>query len=190
MNINNAPTSASSFLEQFRYTIVASQLLNDHSNRSSHKVGPLPIPRLHDDRSTKGVTADNLEATPIGLSMTVGLAFLVIPFARWVLSGSTSSSTNFHLAARIIASVTVLACTYYQHRRAKLRQIRSHVIEAVSGMISSLQDFEDAVSSNAILIHEKEILSQGYKRRAKSLIDFKPLLTSQQQSFATTFFKG
>lgn len=162
MNIIHTPASTSSFLEQFRYILVASQLLSDHSNRSSQRFGPLPLPRSQEDQSSTNSSNVILTASPPGLLITVTIAFLFVTFIKWVLDGLTSPLTKSTLAVRAMASTLLVAITYYHCIRGRMQYLRLEVIEAASTMVSTLQDFEDVLASNTNLIQEVELLSRGY----------------------------
>ena len=87
----------------------------------------------------------------MGLLVTFVLAALLIPFAKWEISGCSASSTGLQITARSVALALPLFGMLYAHKRIRLQRLRSDVIFAASEMVSSLQELEDVISSDATL---------------------------------------
>jgi hypothetical protein len=144
------------FLEQFRYTIVASQLLNGQSilgqqhllNRQSD-----PLPATH--------TVNN--PTTTGLILTASGALVLAWLVSWVYSGSYShlSKKRVLVTAGLLVVAAVLSHAYVKQQW--LRYLREQAVEEVSTFVSRSQDFDSASSAAAALIQEVELVSRGYR---------------------------
>lgn len=141
------------FLEQFRYTIIASQLLSGHSGLAQHQVhgnGPPASVSDKDDSllSTEGIIASVLAALAIAVILS------------WVVeSGVTRKRLVFLI---IICAAAVLLGQVYM-RRQWLRYRRSQSLAEITTFIETAHSFDSASGAALSLIQEVELVSRGYR---------------------------
>ena len=153
-------TGNTNFLEQFRYTIVASQLLNEHSNSKSYKRQSFPPPTR--DGSSRWDKEQSFVPSWQGLSLTVATAFALAWSISWFHNrGFARYSTTTVVLFFLVFSV-ILTILYYYFRRQWLHYLRVTAVESASLLITSAQDFDAAVSAGITLIQEVELVSRGY----------------------------
>ena len=152
-------TKNAHFLEQFRYIIVASQLLSDHSNPSSYQRQSLPRPAA----STKHLEREQLfAASPLGLSLTAATAFLLAWSIRWLHCKwwSDYSIPGVLLLGLAFAATSTIIYAYI--RRQYLHSLRLQAIESASVLTINMQEFDATASAGLTLIQEVELISRGY----------------------------
>ena len=142
------------FLEQFRYTIVASQLINDHTNLTSYN--PL---RQSNAEAVRSDEDHAFQFTWKGLCSTSIAAFAV----AWLIHFARKIASRWGLT--LIVSILVLPCTilYRFFRRQWLQYLRKQAIEAASALVSNAQSFDAATSAAITLVQEVELISRGYR---------------------------
>lgn len=143
------------FIEQFRYTIVASQLLSGHSIAGQHSYNRA--------KASPENPQDGSLPTPIGLLATAAAAIVVAWVVRWLYSGGYGHLTKKRVAfsAAVLVAVAFLAHVYI--RQQWLRYLRSQVLAEVTTFVSRSQDFDSASSAALSLIQEVELVSRGYR---------------------------
>jgi len=148
------------FLEQFRYLIVASQLLNDLSNPKTCQRLKLPPPTR--DGLLLWEAEKCFVPSPRGLALTATTAFALAWSIRWLMSRAIAdySVSTILLSLSIIGVSAVML--YYYFRRQWLRYLRIQAIESASSLTSTAQDFDAAASTGITLVREVELVSRGY----------------------------
>ncbi|SPQ18751.1 37d58344-4215-4588-92a9-d891defec9b8 [Thermothielavioides terrestris] len=147
------------FIEQFRYTIVASQLLSGHSiaGPQSYYNRPKDSPE----------TLQNVVApTPTGLLATAAAALVVAWVARWVYAGGYAHLTKKRAAITALVLVALAAVSQAYLRQQWLRHLRNQALTEVTAFVSKSQDFDSACSAALSLIQEVELVSRGYRLSA------------------------
>lgn len=143
------------FIEQFRYTIVASQLLSGHSiaTHHSHHNRPKDTPE----------TTQTVAVTSTGLFATAAAALVVAWVARWVCSGGYAHLTKKRVSftALVLVAVGVVSQAYL--RQQWLRYLRNQALGEVTTFVARSQDFDSASSAALSLIQEVELVSRGYR---------------------------
>ncbi|PHH63717.1 hypothetical protein CDD81_5589 [Ophiocordyceps australis] len=142
------------FLEQFRYTIIASQLLSGHSLLVPRSTGqPLPTLAYSDNPllSTEGIIASVLGA----LAVAVILSWL-------------RNSVQWHMSRKRMAFLfLVLAVTAFlgqiYMRRQWLRYRREQALCEMATFVSNSHDFDSAIEATLSLVQEVELVSRGYR---------------------------
>jgi len=144
------------FIEQFRYSIVASQLLSSHSVAGPHNF-------YNKRKETLANTQDARIPTSTGLLVTTVGAVLVAWIISWVYTGGYSQLTK----KRVIFAVILLAATvlvgHVYIRQRWLKYLRDQALAEVTTFISRSQDFDSASSAALSLIQEVELVSRGYR---------------------------
>ncbi|KAF5582497.1 hypothetical protein FPANT_8520 [Fusarium pseudoanthophilum] len=143
------------FLEQFRYTIIASQLLSGHSGLGQSQLdnrGPSP-PTNEDESllSTEGILASVLAALAVAVVLS------------WVLgSGVTKKRLVFLL---VLCAAAVLLGQVYM-KRQWLRYRRSQSLSEITSFVENSHNFDSASGAAVSLIQEVELVSRGYRLSA------------------------
>ncbi|KAG5953545.1 hypothetical protein E4U53_005007 [Claviceps sorghi] len=147
----------SKFLEQFRYTIIASQLLSGTSILGHRPVIPsIPCPDAGSKNqqfvfSTEGILASILGALAIAVILS------------WVLGTGPSPVTRkrFAFFVVILAAAAFLGQIYM--RRQWLRYRREQSLAEMATFVSSSNDFDSASEATLSLVQEVELVSRGYR---------------------------
>ncbi|KAF5019580.1 hypothetical protein F66182_8411 [Fusarium sp. NRRL 66182] len=138
------------FLEQFRYTIIASQLLSGHSGLGQQQLsnnGPsAPTNEAESLLSTEGILASVLAALAVAVVLS------------WVLgSGVTKKRLIFLL---LLCAAAVLLGQVYM-KRQWLRYRRSQSLSEITAFIEHSHKFDSASGAALSLIQEVELVSRG-----------------------------
>ncbi len=152
------------FLEQFRYVIVASQLLNEHSNPNSYKRQKFPPPSR--DRPSLWETDQGFVPSPYGLLFTGVAAFALALSIRWL---HKRAATGFFRTGSLVTPLVVIVALvifYYCFRRQWLHYLRSQAVENASTLTTNAQEFDAAAFAGITLIQEVELVSRGYNMYA------------------------
>lgn len=141
------------FLEQFRYTIIASQLLSGHSGLGHHQAHPNPTqsnPQNDDQRllSTEGILA----------SVLVALAVAVI--LSWVIQNGI---TRKRLIFLLLLCVAGLLLGQIHMKRQWLRYRREQSLAEITTFITNSHNFDSAANAALSLVQEVELVSRGYR---------------------------
>ncbi|KAH6650120.1 Mysoin-binding motif of peroxisomes-domain-containing protein [Chaetomium tenue] len=146
------------FIEQFRYTIVASQLLSGHSIAMHH---------AHHSRSKDTPEAtQTVVVTSTGLFATAAAALVVAWVARWVYSGGYAHLTKKRVSFTALVLVAVAVVSQAYLRQQWLRYLRNQALGEVTTFVARSQDFDSASSAAISLIQEVELVSRGYRLSA------------------------
>ena len=151
-HIDQADTSK--FLEKFRYTIVASQLLAGHVG-----FGQGSFPRNTD---ANGDENDNIPPAPAVLTSVTG-AVVAAFLAAWVAAGGYESLTKRRVIsiAFVLAGATLWAPVYFKRQWLKFRM--DQVLAEVTSFVSTSQSLDGATGAAVSLIQEVELVSRGYR---------------------------
>lgn len=146
------------FLEQFRYCIIASQLLNDHVNSTAYNrrasLPPPPAPRVGDEEDHK------INVSLLGLGSTAGAAFILVWSIHWSRS-RVSRGWGVFLVLSVSSLLALVGFVFL--RRQQLHSIRHQVIEQASSLVTNSQSVDAATSAAFSLIQEVELVSRGYR---------------------------
>lgn len=143
------------FLEQFRYTIVASQLLNGQSILGQQ--------HLHNNQSEGPPVAHMNNPTTTGLILTASGALILAWLVSWVYAGGYSHLTKKRVIATVVLLVIAAVLSQAYVKQQWLRYLREQAVREVSTLVSRSQDFDSASSAAAALIQEVELVSRGYR---------------------------
>jgi len=144
------------FIEQFRYTIVASQLLSGHSIAAQQNYHGRP-------REPQETPSNAAAPTSTGVLATAAAALVVAWVVRWVYSGGYAHLTKKRVSfsALILVAVAVVSQAYL--RQQWLRYLRDQALAEVTTFVARSQDFDSASSAALSLIQEVELVSRGYR---------------------------
>lgn len=144
------------FIEQFRYTIVASQLLNGHSIAGQQNYQSRP-------KSAPETPQDELVPTSTGLLATAAAALVVAWVVRWVYTGGYAHLTKKRVAFSAAMLVAVASVSHIYIRQQWLRYLKKQALAEVNTFVSKSHDFDSASSATLSLIQEVELVSRGYR---------------------------
>ncbi|KAK2065799.1 hypothetical protein LY76DRAFT_585740 [Colletotrichum caudatum] len=148
----------SKFLEQFRYTIIASQLLSGHSILSQHNASSRSANAAIDGNPT-----DKLLDSTGAVVVVLGALALVVTI-NWL---ARSGPLNKRRAAVILLVVVITAgIAHVFMRRQWLRYRRMQALSEVTAFVSNSQEFDSATGAAIALIQEVELVSRGYRLSA------------------------
>ncbi|KAL1883115.1 hypothetical protein VTK73DRAFT_9482 [Phialemonium thermophilum] len=157
--IDRAETSK--FLEQFRYTIVASQLLSGHSNLPQQH-----LPRQHADGAQPGSSGRGYTPTAAGVALAVVGALTVAWIANWIYWGGISQLTRKRLFGSLVLLIVVALFSHAYIRQQWLRYLRKQALCEIAVFVEASQDFDSASGAALSLIQEVELVSRGYRLSA------------------------
>lgn len=148
----------SKFLERFRYTIIASQLLSGTSILGHRPAAPnIPhaaqnIAKHQSILSTEGMLASILGALAIAVILSWSLG-----------NGPPSYVTRKRLAfiVALMAASSFLGQIYM--RRQWLRRRREQSLAEITTFVSKSNDFDRASEATLSLVQEVELVSRGYR---------------------------
>ncbi|RGP76346.1 proliferating cell nuclear antigen [Fusarium sporotrichioides] len=143
------------FLEQFRYTIIASQLLSGHSGLGQSQIGsggPIPSSNNQDSiLSTEGIIASVLAALAVAVVLS------------WVLGSGVSKKRVIFLLL-LCAAAALLGQVHM--KRQWLRYRRSQSLSEITSFVEHSHNFDSATGAALSLIQEVELVSRGYRLSA------------------------
>jgi len=161
------------FLEQFRYTIVASQLLNEHSNPNTYKRQRFPPPIR--DRQSGWENKQHLAPSAVGLFTTGATAFVLAWAVRWLKSEAVTHYSRSRITVIALAVVVLIMFFYYYLRHQWLQYLRNQAVESASSLTINAQEFDAAVFAGITLIQEVELVSRGYSMYwTRSILQVEP----------------
>ncbi len=144
------------FLEQFRYIIIASQLLSGHTVAARRHAGAEALAAATESDqsllSNEGIIASILGALAIAVVLS------------WIFGHKKDSYVTkkrlIFLAVLLVAS-GALGQVYV--RRQWLRYRREQSLSELSGFIINSHEFDSAVEATLALVQEVELVSRGYR---------------------------
>lgn len=158
------------FLEQFGYTIVASQLLNEQSAPSYSTVTGLLSNTAH-NADLSGTRAASFGIR--GAIFTAGASFSVVWILHWARSRQ-GSGWDFRRICILITLLLAVATAFYAFaKRQWLKYLRRHAVDIASVLVANAQSFDSAASASVVLIQEVELVSRGYRM---SVIEYPKIL--------------
>lgn len=145
------------FLEQYRYIIVASQLLSGHqhygqSSLSSALAGP-----------NDGSGAQLRLVNPAGAGATASFALGIAYFIRWTTSAPDLKLMiiRITIVGGLLVAAAILGQAYL--RRRMLQYLRQQNILETSKFAEISQSLDAAMRAALSLIQEVELVSRGYR---------------------------
>ncbi|KAF2146570.1 uncharacterized protein K452DRAFT_218679 [Aplosporella prunicola CBS 121167] len=142
------------FLEHFRYIIVASQLLSEHTGQ-----GTFAFPSAQG--GPQAVEYKGASVGVVGASATGAGAFIMVLLIHWATKRNGFSVGRLFL---VVVSLGVGLTVAFTHvRRQWLQHLRHRVVNTASTLIANLQTFDTATSSALMLVQEVELVSRGYR---------------------------
>ncbi|KAF3480694.1 uncharacterized protein GIQ15_06041 [Arthroderma uncinatum] len=149
------------FREQFGYTIIASQLLNEPSAPSYTSVSNLlsHASQSDDDKAASRAAVFGVRGAIFTALASFSVAFL-LHWARSIHRIGWSIGTVFLFGFLLTA---IAAAFYIFAKRQWLRYLRSQAIEIATACVGNAQTLDSAASASVVLIQEVELVSRGYR---------------------------
>lgn len=147
------------FLEHFRYLIVASQLLTEHTGQG----GLRPV-SLENFPSNDQSRAPDFKVAAINLTgavLTGATAFILVWLVHY--SRTRTGLSKGRLLATLVLFVLVATTSYGYMRRQWLQYLRQQSVQGASILVTNLQAFEASTSAALALVQEVELVSRGYR---------------------------
>ena len=144
------------FLEQYRYIIVASQLLSNHQYHGSHYASPMAM-----GGEGKGVEVNLIN--PMGAAATASFALGVTYIIKWSASAPDVQVLIVRMAivSGLLAAVAIVGQAYL--RRRFLHYLRQQNIIETTKFVELSQNIDSAIRAALSLIQEVELVSRGYR---------------------------
>lgn len=144
------------FIEQFRYTIVASQLLAGHSIAGSNTFYGRP-------KDSSETPQNVVVPTSTGVMVVAASALAVVLVVKWAYSGGYGQLTKRKMALTTMVVVAAAMVFQFYFRQQWIRYLRNQALAEVTAFVSKAQDFDSALSAALSLIQEVELVSRGYR---------------------------
>lgn len=143
------------FLEQFRYIIIASQLLSGHTVAARRHTGAEALgaaaERDQSILSNEGIIASILGALAIAVVLS------------WIFGNKDSYVTKKRLVFLVVLLVACAALGQVYIRRQWLRYRREQSLSELGGFVINSHDFDSVVEATLALVQEVELVSRGYR---------------------------
>lgn len=144
------------FLEQFRYIIIASQLLSGHTVAARRHAGAGAL------GDAAGSDQSLLSNEGIIASILGALAVAVV--LSWIFGHKKESYiTKKRLVFLVVLLVASGALGQVYLRRQWLRYRREQSLSELSGFIINSHEFDSVVEATLALVQEVELVSRGYR---------------------------
>lgn len=150
------------FLERFRYTIIASQLLNDVPNPGVYK-RQTTIKGTENDLASLTQAERTVAFSWVGILVTAAAAFVTVWSIHWARSTAASTSRIWPLILAPVMGLITCSILYMYFRRQWLQWIRTEAVESASTLVAGSQDLDAAVAASMNLIQEVELVCRGYR---------------------------
>lgn len=151
------------FLEKFRYTIIASQLLSGHSVAARRQVGTDALGAIAEQSNQSLLSSEGIAASIFG-----ALALAVV--LSWVFGQSQSYVTRKRLIFLVILLVAFVILGQVYMRRQWLRYRREQSLSEMSIFVATSYDFDSATEATLALVQEVELVSRGYRMQVFSTL--------------------
>jgi len=147
------------FIEHFRYLIVASQLLSDHTGQGTLRSVSLQNFPPNDRSPSPEFKVATINLT--GAVLTGATAFILVWLLHW--SRSRAGFSKGRIVLVLVLFAVVASTSYGYARRQWLQYIRQQAVQGASVLITNLQAFEASTAAALALIQEVELVSRGYR---------------------------
>ena len=150
-------------LEQLRYTIIGSQLLNDRGavNTSGRRptLPHISLPSYSDHKEDDTL----VQYTTNGVLLTVCSAFVCASAIWWATRTPHGKLSNTRVAFVSLFLATICLLVYGFSARQHRAYARKYAIHTASSMINNAQSFDSSAHAASSLIQEVELVSRGFR---------------------------
>jgi Mysoin-binding motif of peroxisomes len=147
------------FLDQFRYSIIASQLLTYEAKPTAET----EVAHTLGDHAAEFHHATNSFSLQ-GAAVSATISFLTAWTLNWARALSPESATHWLNLCVTLALLAGMAVVMYAYaRRKSVQRVRHAAVEALSDLIMQSHALDSVGRSALGLIQEIEIVSRGYE---------------------------
>jgi hypothetical protein len=147
-------TDNEKFLEHFRYLLVASNLLNEQSNRASCR-----LPGEYGQQPELHLIQWSIQGVLVVISFPAFIAWLI----RWTLSSQSGSLTVGRLMAVLLVAALAVTILRAHVSRQSLQSLRQRAVKNASVTLTNLQALDQSISAAINLVREVELVARGYR---------------------------
>ncbi|TQS32677.1 hypothetical protein Golomagni_07003, partial [Golovinomyces magnicellulatus] len=144
------------FLEKFRYSIIASQLLSGDSVAARRQLGTEALNAFTDQSDQTILSSEGIVASVLG-------ALAVAIVLSWILGDSKSYVTRKRLVFLVILLAAAVILGQVHMRRQWLKYRRQQSLAEVGQFVATSYDFDSAIEAILALVQEVELVSRGYR---------------------------
>ncbi len=146
------------FLEQYRYIIVASQLLSNHQYHGQNGSWSA-LAQMPDGRAPEQVNLINPYGTAATASFALGITYVV----RWSTHVASFKALLFRITmvSGVLVVIAILGQAFL--RRRMLQYLRQQNILETTKFVELSQNLDAAMRAALSLIQEVELVSRGYR---------------------------
>lgn len=148
------------FLEQFRYIIVASQLLNEQSPPTYTSVTGL-LANNAAENSSSGLKSSSFGFE--GAIFTTAASFSLVTLLHWARTRPKLGWDLRRIVILLFLGLSVTLSFYVFAKRQWLRDLRCRAVDVASVLVGNGQSLDAAASASVVLIQEVELVSRGYR---------------------------
>jgi hypothetical protein len=145
------------FLDSFRYSIITSNLLHEHTSVSALRLGS-----VHRKDATISEQSDvanwSLEGVAVAIIVPAAISWIL----KWSFSASSIWVTLFRLGVLVILLFIAKEILDVHSRRQRLCYLREEVVKSVNVAVINLDAFDKSSAAAVTLIQEVEAVSRGY----------------------------
>jgi Mysoin-binding motif of peroxisomes len=156
------------FLEHFRYTIVASNLLDEHPGYARPVNLPAQAPPQPEEYSLASWTVN-------GVAVTTTLPFTIAWLIHWAVSARSGEIGWSRLMVLIVALIASMSFLYVYARKQRLHTLRQNAVKSLTALTTNFEALEVSSSAALTMIQEVELVSRGYRLSVSSFYDTKVL---------------
>ena len=138
------------FIEQFRYQIIASQLLESQSRPHRLQIQPTNVNPEKDEKSVAGAV------------YTAALSFAIVAPIRKLRTKSQDNTSWWKTTLTILVIVAACATIAVFFRRRHQSRKRQRTTRAVTEVLQKCQSFDNAFGAGLRHVQEVEVISRGY----------------------------
>ncbi|KAI4206197.1 MAG: hypothetical protein LQ346_001258 [Caloplaca aetnensis] len=149
------------FLEQFRYTIIASQLLNDVPIPGIYK-RQIHLQSVHNSIRDFYEDAETIAFSWLGLSITALAAFALVWSIHLARNVALWTPRVWPLVVAPLVAAMASLFLYLYLRRHWLHWIRSQAVKSACTLVGGAQYLDAALSASVNWIQEVELVCRGY----------------------------
>jgi uncharacterized membrane protein len=135
------------FLDQFRYSIIASQLLTPEAKPTVQ-----PKSSFLRTQTETNLYDSNTSFSLRGAAATAAISFFTASALHWM---------NLGIILVLVFVVAIVVCGYAIRKTSQ--RVRRVAVEALSGLIGQSHTFDTVARSGLNLVQEVEIVSRGYE---------------------------
>ena len=145
------------FLEHFRYTIIASTLLNDHPAHGR----PAQIPAQLRPGQPEEYSLVSWSVNGVAVATTI--PFAIAWLTHWAMAGHPGGLRWSRLLVLVAALVMGLSFLYVYVRKQRLHSLRQEAVRSLKALVTNVEALEMSSSTALTMVQEVELVSRGFR---------------------------